>query len=36
MHKHKLKMSFAGFVKVAAPYALLQIVIATVYVLVAL
>jgi Na+/H+ antiporter NhaD/arsenite permease-like protein len=34
MHKHKLKMSFAGFVKVAAPYALLQIVVATAYVLV--
>ncbi|MEE2755986.1 MAG: SLC13 family permease [Myxococcota bacterium] len=34
MHKHKLKMSFAGFVKVAAPYALLQIAVATVYVLV--
>ena len=35
IHKNKLPMSFAGFVKVAVPYALVQIVIAVVYVLVA-
>lgn len=34
IHKHKLAMSFGGFVKVALPFALVQIVIATVYVLV--
>ena len=33
MHKNKLKMSFAGFVRVAAPYALIQIILATAYVL---
>lgn len=33
IHKNKLEMSFAGFVKVAAPYAAVQLVIATAYVL---
>lgn len=33
IHKNKLPMSFAGFVKVAAPYAAVQIVLATAYVL---
>lgn len=33
IHKHKLPMSFAGFVKVALPFALIQIAIATAYVL---
>lgn len=34
MHKHKLDMSFVGFVKRASPYALAQLVLATAYVLV--
>ncbi len=34
MHKNKLDMSFSRFVKLAIPYAALQIVLATVYVLV--
>ena len=34
IHKHKLPMSFAGFVKAALPFALIQIAIATVYVLI--
>ena len=34
IHKHGLKLSFAGFVKVAVPYAALQLALATVYVLV--
>ncbi len=34
IHKHGLPMSFGAFVKVAAPYALLQLALATVYVLV--
>lgn len=34
IHRHKLPLSFAGFVKVALPFALTQIAIATVYVLV--
>ncbi len=34
IHKHKLELSFAGFVKVAAPYAAIQLALATVYVLV--
>ena len=34
IHRHKLPMSFAGFVKVAAPFAIVQIVMALVYVLV--
>ncbi len=34
IHKHGLPMTFAGFVKVAAPYAALQVALATVYVLV--
>ena len=34
IHKHKLPMSFGGFVKVALPFAIVQIVIATAYVLV--
>lgn len=33
MHKHKLNMSFIGFVKKALPYAVVQLVFATVYVL---
>lgn len=33
IHKNKLSMSFAGFVKVAAPYALMQLTLATAYVL---
>ena len=32
MHKHKLPLSFAAFVKAAIPYALVQIVLALVYV----
>jgi len=34
IHKHELKLSFAGFVKIALPFAILQILLATVYVLV--
>jgi Na+/H+ antiporter NhaD/arsenite permease-like protein len=34
MHKHKLEMTFGGFVKKAAPYAFVQLVLATAYVLV--
>jgi Na+/H+ antiporter NhaD/arsenite permease-like protein len=34
IHKHRLKMSFVDFVKAAAPFALMQIVVATLYVLV--
>ncbi len=33
IHRHKLPMSFGGFVKVALPYAAVQIVLATAYVL---
>lgn len=33
MHKHKLKLSFADFVKLALPFAAVQIVLATFYVL---
>ncbi len=33
IHKHKLQMSFAGFVAKAVPYAAVQLVIATLYVL---
>ena len=33
MHKHKLSMSFASFVKAALPYASVQLVLATAYVL---
>lgn len=33
MHKHKLHMSFIGFVKIAFIYAMVQLVLATVYVL---
>ena len=36
MHKHKVPMSFAGFVKIAFPYALIQIVLAILYVLLVL
>ncbi len=32
IHKYKLPMSFAGFVKVALPYAIVQIIMATIYV----
>jgi Na+/H+ antiporter NhaD/arsenite permease-like protein len=34
MHKHKLPMSFIAFVKAAVPYAIVQLLLATVYVLV--
>jgi Na+/H+ antiporter NhaD/arsenite permease-like protein len=34
MHKHKLEMTFIGFVKKAVPFALIQIILATAYVLV--
>lgn len=34
MHKHKVPMSFTGFIVKAAPFALMQIILATVYVLV--
>lgn len=34
IHKHKLHLSFAQFVKLAAPYAVVQIIMATVYVLI--
>ncbi|MFB3067087.1 MAG: SLC13 family permease [Planctomycetota bacterium] len=33
MHKHELKVTFGGFVKLAYVYALIQLVLATVYVL---
>jgi len=33
IHKHKLHLPFATFVKLAAPYAVVQIIMATVYVL---
>ena len=33
MHKHKVPLSFAGFVKAALPFALLQIALAVFYVL---
>lgn len=33
IHKHERKLSFAGFVKTALPFAILQILLATVYVL---
>jgi Na+/H+ antiporter NhaD/arsenite permease-like protein len=33
IHKHKLKLSFAGFVKQAFPFAVLHIILATAYVL---
>ncbi len=33
MHKHDLKMSFVGFVKAALPFAIAQIVLAVIYVL---
>ncbi len=33
MHKHDLHMSFGGFVKAAVPFAIAQIVVATIYVL---
>ena len=33
IHKHKLALSFGAFVKLAIPYALVQLVLATVYVL---
>ena len=34
IHKNDLPMSFAGFVKIALPYAIVQIVVAAAYVLV--
>jgi len=36
MHKHKLPLSFAGFVKAAIPYAVVQIILALAYVLLVL
>ena len=33
IHRHKLPLSFAGFVKVALPFAVMQLIIAAVYVL---
>lgn len=33
IHKNKLPMSFGGFVKVAAPFAVMQLVLASIYVL---
>ena len=36
IHKHKLPMSFGGFIKTAAPYAAVQLVLATAYVLLVL
>ena len=33
IHKYKLKLSFSGFVKLALPYAIMQILLAAVYVL---
>lgn len=33
MHKHKVPISFAGFVVKAAPFALMQIILATIYIL---
>ena len=33
MHKHKVPMTFMGFVKMAIPYAIVQIVLAVLYVL---
>ncbi len=36
IHKNKLPMSFAGFVKLALPFALMQLALATVYVLLVL
>ena len=34
MHKHNLKLSFVGFIKMAIPYALVHIALATMYVLI--
>ena len=34
IHRYKLPLSFAGFVKVALPFAIMQLVLATIYVLV--
>ena len=34
IHRQKLPLSFAGFVKVALPFAIMQLVLATIYVLV--
>ena len=34
IHKHKLKLSFAGFVKVALPFAIMQLILAVIYVLI--
>ncbi|WP_419613115.1 SLC13 family permease [Thiolapillus sp.] len=36
IHKYQLKLSFGGFVRLAVPYALMQIVLATAYVLLVL
>ena len=36
VHKHKLPLTFVGFVKAALPFALVQIVLATAYVLIVL
>jgi Na+/H+ antiporter NhaD/arsenite permease-like protein len=36
IHRHKLTLSFAGFVKLALPFAVVQLLLATIYVLLAL
>ena len=33
IHKHELQLSFAAFVRLALPFAAMQLVLATVYVL---
>ncbi|MBT7741650.1 MAG: hypothetical protein HN727_07600, partial [Opitutae bacterium] len=33
IHKYELKLSFAGFVKIAIPYAIIQLILAVVYLL---
>lgn len=34
IHRHKLPLSFAGFVKVALPFAIMQLILAAIYVLI--
>jgi len=36
IHKYQLKLSFGGFIKLALPFAIMQIILATIYVLVLL
>lgn len=33
IHKYRLKLSFGGFIKLTLPFALMQIVLATIYAL---